>query len=116
MSGPGAAGDVKQSEAAPAAGPAPPPRARPRRRLVVAVAGSFEQLLLSAERAVGQAEGVCRRRVEQDDPDAPLILEALARGYLRQYRLGEARFCLDVWLGKQPDNPQALCLKGQFHM
>jgi tetratricopeptide (TPR) repeat protein len=78
--------------------------------------GSFEELLLSAERDVDQAAAACRRRVEQDDPDAPLMLEALARGYMRQYRLGEALFCLDVWLKKQPDNPQALCLKGQFHL
>jgi tetratricopeptide (TPR) repeat protein len=79
-------------------------------------AGSFEQLLLSAERGVDQVAPVCRRRVEQDDPDAPLILEALTRGYLRQYRLGEAHFCLDQWLQRQPDNPQALCMKGQFHL
>jgi predicted Zn-dependent protease len=79
-------------------------------------AGSFEELLLSAERDVDQVAPLCRRRVEQDDPDAPLILEALTRGYLRQYRLGEASFCLDLWLQKQPDNPQALCMKGQFHL
>jgi predicted Zn-dependent protease len=79
-------------------------------------AGSFEELLLTAERAVDQAAPLCRRQVEQDHPDSPLILEALARGYMRQYRLGEAHLCLDFWLEKQPDNPQALCLKGQFHL
>jgi tetratricopeptide (TPR) repeat protein len=77
---------------------------------------SLEQLLLSAERDVDQVALVCRRRVEQDDPDAPLILEALTRGYLRQYRLGEAHFCLDLWLRTQPDNPQALCFEGEFHL
>jgi tetratricopeptide (TPR) repeat protein len=79
-------------------------------------AGSFEQLLLSAERDVDQVAAVCRRHVEHDHPDKALILEALARGYLRQYRLSEARFCLDLWLQDQPDNPQALSLKGQFHV
>jgi len=79
-------------------------------------AGSFEELLLSTERAVDQVAALCRRRVGQDDPDSPLILEALTRGYLRQYRLGEAHMCIDLWLQKQPDNPQALCLKGQFHL
>jgi predicted Zn-dependent protease len=79
-------------------------------------AGSFEQLLLSAECDVDQVADVCRRHVEQDHPGAPLILEALTRGYLQQYRLGEARFCLDRWLEREPDNPQALCLKGQFHL
>jgi tetratricopeptide (TPR) repeat protein len=79
-------------------------------------AGSFEELLLTAERHVDQLAAECRRLVEQDDPDSPLILEALTRGYLRQYRLGEAGFCLEQWLKRQPDNPQALCLKGQFHL
>src|SRR5205085_1660869 len=79
-------------------------------------AGSFEQVLLSAERGVDQVADLCRRYVEQGHADTPLILEALTRGYLRQYRLTEARFCLDRWLESQPDNPQALCLKGQFHL
>jgi len=79
-------------------------------------AGSFEQLLLSAERGVDSVADRCRHHVEQDHPDTPLILEALTRGYLRQYQLPEARLCLDLWLQRQPDNPQALCLKGQFHL
>jgi tetratricopeptide (TPR) repeat protein len=77
---------------------------------------SFEQLLLTAERDVDQVAAVCRRHVEQGHPDAPLILEALTRGYLRQYRLSEARFCLDLWLGTQPDNPHALCLDGELRL
>ena len=77
---------------------------------------SFERLLLSAERDVDQVADVCRRHVEKDHPDTPLILEALTRGYLRQYRLSEARFCLDRWLKDQPDNTQALCLDGEFHL
>jgi tetratricopeptide (TPR) repeat protein len=77
---------------------------------------SLEQLLLSAERDVEQVAAVCRRRVEQDDPDSSLILEALARGYLRQYRLREAGFCVDQWLLREPDNPQAMCMKGELHL
>jgi tetratricopeptide (TPR) repeat protein len=77
---------------------------------------SFEQLLLSAERTVDQVADVCWRHILQGHPDEPLILEALARGYLRQYRLPEARGCLDRWLKSQPDNPQALCLQGQFRL
>jgi tetratricopeptide (TPR) repeat protein len=79
-------------------------------------ASSFEQLLLSAERSVDQVAGVCRHHVEQGHPDAPLILEALTRGYFRQYRLPEARFCLDRWLELQPENVQAVCLEGQLHL
>jgi tetratricopeptide (TPR) repeat protein len=80
-------------------------------------AGNFEQLLLSAERG-GDDHVVrhCRRLVEQDHPQTSLLLEALARGFLREYRLPEARFCLDLWLRKEPDNPQALCLQGQVHL
>jgi predicted Zn-dependent protease len=79
-------------------------------------AGSLEQLLLSVERRVDQMAEVCWRYVEGGHPDTPLILEALTRGYLRQYRLVEARRCLDHWLERQPDNPQALCLDGLFHL
>jgi tetratricopeptide (TPR) repeat protein len=79
-------------------------------------ASSFEQLLLSAERDVDQVADVCRRHVEADHPQAALILEALTRGYLRQYRLRQARFCLDRWLKNQPDCPQALCLEGELRL
>src|SRR5205085_2088233 len=79
--------------------------------------GGFEQLLLSAERSLdAHVVARCHRSVELDHPDTPLILEALARGYLRQYRLSEAKLCLELWLKRQPDNPQALTLMGQFHL
>jgi tetratricopeptide (TPR) repeat protein len=77
---------------------------------------SFEQLLLSAERRIDQVVEVCWLHVEQKHPETPLLLEALARGYLRQYRLEEARLCLDRWLQLYPDHPQALCLEGLFHL
>jgi tetratricopeptide (TPR) repeat protein len=79
-------------------------------------AASLEQLLLSAERRVDQIDSVCRRHIEQGHPDASLILEALTRGYLRQYRLPEARYCLERWLEREPDNVQALCLQGQYQL
>src|SRR5262249_23287865 len=79
-------------------------------------AGSFEQLLLSAERRVEQSAEICWRHVEQGHADAPLIMEALTRGYLRQYRLAEARACLDRWLQNEPDNAQAHCLEGLFRL
>jgi tetratricopeptide (TPR) repeat protein len=78
---------------------------------------SFERLLLSVERNLDpHVVARCHRSVEQDHPDSPLILEALARGYLRQYRLNEGRVCLDLWLKRDPDNTQALTLLGQFHL
>jgi tetratricopeptide (TPR) repeat protein len=77
---------------------------------------SFELLLLSAECQVDRVAAVCRGRVERGDPDTPLILEALARGFLRQYRIAEARFCLRRWLRDQPDNPQALAMQAQLRL
>lgn len=79
-------------------------------------ASSLEQLLLSAECRVDRVAGLCRHYVEQGHADSPLILEALARGYLREYRLDEARYCLDEWLKRQPDNVQAHCLKAELHL
>jgi predicted Zn-dependent protease len=78
---------------------------------------ALERLLLAAERGGDeQTMALCRRYVDEGHPDTPLILEAVTRGFLRQYRLRDARLCLDTWLGLQPDNPQALCLMGQFHL
>jgi predicted Zn-dependent protease len=77
----------------------------------------LERTLLSVERDCdGPAVAQCRRDVEQGHPEAPLLLEALTRGYLRQYRLVEVRQCLDRWLQLRPDDPQALCLEGEFHL
>jgi predicted Zn-dependent protease len=75
-------------------------------------AHALEQLLLLAECQGEGATEQCWSRVEAGDADAPLYLEALTRGYLRQYRLGWARICLDRWRKLQPDNTQALYLEG----
>jgi tetratricopeptide (TPR) repeat protein len=77
---------------------------------------TLEELLLSAECRVDQVAGPCWRRIEQNQPETPLILEALTRGYLRQYRLVEARQCLERWLQLQPNNAQPLCFEGLFHL
>ncbi|HEY7314100.1 MAG TPA: tetratricopeptide repeat protein [Gemmataceae bacterium] len=75
---------------------------------------AFEQLLLAAERRLDEVADQCWQYVEEDRFDAPLLLEALTRGYFQQYRLGQARLCLDRWRQIQPDNPQALYLEGLF--
>ncbi|HZV04842.1 MAG TPA: tetratricopeptide repeat protein [Gemmataceae bacterium] len=77
---------------------------------------SFELLLLSAERRLDQVVDLCFHYVGEGHPDTPLILEALTLGYLQQYRLGEARLCLDRWLQLYPDHPQALCLEGVYYL
>jgi tetratricopeptide (TPR) repeat protein len=79
-------------------------------------AGGFEQLLLSAECGVESANDLCRQYLEQEHPDSSLIYEALARAYMRQFRLPEARACLERWLKSQPENAQVFCLKGRFHL
>jgi predicted Zn-dependent protease len=73
----------------------------------------LERMLLRAER--GEIEPVIRlfkARIEQQHPDAPLMLEALAQAYLRAYRLGDAEDTLKRWLALQPNNVQALLLQG----
>jgi tetratricopeptide (TPR) repeat protein len=53
-----------------------------------------------------------RGMVNADHPDSPYILEALSRGYMRNYRLNDARDCLNVWLELRPDDTQALLGRG----
>jgi tetratricopeptide (TPR) repeat protein len=72
----------------------------------------FERLLLTAECRVDDVSELCGSHVQAGRFDAALIQEALVRGYLRQYRLGQARFTLDHWKQMQPDNPQVYNLEG----
>jgi tetratricopeptide (TPR) repeat protein len=77
---------------------------------------ALEQVLVRAQR--GETEAVfahCRSLIEREHPASPLILEALAQGYLRSYRLREAEHCLDLWLSRQPENPQALFIRAWVH-
>jgi tetratricopeptide (TPR) repeat protein len=73
---------------------------------------TFEQLLLTAECNQDQVVDQCWQYVEENRFDVPLLLEALTRGYLRLYRVGMARRCLDYWRQLQPDNPQMYYLEG----
>jgi tetratricopeptide (TPR) repeat protein len=73
---------------------------------------AFELLLLAAECRVDRAADQCWQRLDQGRGDAPLLLEALTRGYLRQYRLDQARRCLERWRQVRPDDPQAWYLEG----
>jgi tetratricopeptide (TPR) repeat protein len=74
---------------------------------------TLEEVLLRAERGdVDAVGGFCRARLDADDPSAPLILEALARGCLRSLRGPDAVHWLEEWLRRQPDNPLALFLQG----
>lgn len=77
---------------------------------------TFEQLLLNAETRVDEFSEACWKYVEQGRYDPSLLMEALTRGYLRQYRLGLAHLCLERWKKEQPDNPQAFYLEGMLHL
>jgi predicted Zn-dependent protease len=52
---------------------------------------------------------------QKDHPDAVLVLEALAHGYLKSYRLSDALDCLTVWLEREPDNVQALLWRADLY-
>jgi tetratricopeptide (TPR) repeat protein len=77
---------------------------------------TFEHLLLTAECRVDEVSELCWKCLEAERLDAPLTMEALTRGYLRQYRLGQARLCLNRWKQLQPENSQAFYLEGLLQL
>lgn len=77
---------------------------------------TLEQLLLAAECRVDEAADSCRQCLEEGRFDAALLLEALTCGYLRQYQLVPARYCLERWRQIQPDNPQIFYLQGLVNL
>lgn len=79
-------------------------------------AHNFELLMLAAEGRVDEVSEQCWKCIEEGRFDEILLMEALARGYLRQYRLGQARLCLNRWKEVQPDNPQAYYLEGLLNL
>jgi predicted Zn-dependent protease len=53
-------------------------------------------------------------RAQRQPAQAPLVWEALAEGYTRLYRVSDALRCLERWLAEEPDNVQALFLRGSL--
>jgi len=75
---------------------------------------SLERALLTAESGdVDDVLKFCTARVNAGDPESPLILEALARGLLRDYRLAEADRAVRTWQERNPDDPMAHLLRGR---
>ena len=73
----------------------------------------LEQTLLRAQRGgMDPMTPYLRSLVEYDHPATPLILEAMARGYLRASRYLDAAAVLAVWLGRDPDDVQANFMLG----
>lgn len=76
----------------------------------------LEEYLLRAQK--GEVEEVYRYLAPylfQEGPLTPLVLEALSHAYLFIYRLDLAWQCLTRWLQLEPDNVEALSLRGQFY-
>jgi tetratricopeptide (TPR) repeat protein len=77
---------------------------------------ALERVLADAQRGrLKEADKYLRVCLDQDYPESPAILDALARGYLLTYRVPQAMLCLNRLLQLQPDNAQALLLRAQAH-
>jgi tetratricopeptide (TPR) repeat protein len=63
---------------------------------------------------LGEAEMRLRATIKPEHPDALLVLEALARGFIRTERLADALQALNLWLSRQPDSAAALTWRGRI--
>ena len=80
-------------------------------------ATAFEWALIQASAGnVREVEEFLQRRADQSPDSAPLVWEALTEGYLRVYRTLDAMACVNHWLGRDPNNPRALELRGQTYV
>jgi tetratricopeptide (TPR) repeat protein len=70
-------------------------------------------LLHAASGDLDEVEGYLLSRAEKDPALAPLVWEALAVGCARVYRIIDANLILEEWLKHEPDNVQALFLRGE---
>jgi tetratricopeptide (TPR) repeat protein len=68
-------------------------------------------LLAAARGDLDSAEPYLEAWLMTHPAEAPLAWEALAAGYLRVYRIPHALRCLDMWLRRVPDDPQAFFLR-----
>jgi tetratricopeptide (TPR) repeat protein len=74
---------------------------------------ALEWALLTVERGeVDRVEGYLKSTIAPDSPNAPLVLEALARGYLVTDRLVSLLECTQLWLQVRPGDTQALYYRG----
>lgn len=71
-------------------------------------------LLLAQQGDLPGVEDYLRQRLQQDDPQTPLILEALIRGAIRVYRLPDALRWTEELLARQPDNVPALLARAMI--
>ncbi len=77
-------------------------------------ATALERLLLTAQQGdLDDVQGLLRARTGANDPEAVLVLEALAKGYVNRFWQVHARVCLNILLERQPQHPQALLMRAQ---
>lgn len=82
----------------------------------VTEATSMEWDLLRVQQGeIGDIDVRLRGSIQPDHPDALLVLEALARGYVRARRLPDALQACDLWLAHQPENPRPWLWRGNIH-
>jgi tetratricopeptide (TPR) repeat protein len=66
----------------------------------------------------GEMSGIdvrLRKSIAPDHPDAFLVLEALARGYLSVERQGDALEACNLWIAGQPDHPWPWLWRGTIY-
>jgi len=75
---------------------------------------ALEWAMLSVERGdMGLSEGYLKSTVGPEHPDAAVVYEALARGYLLTGRAVELLDCTDKWLKVRPGETHALYYRGR---
>ncbi|MBX9622757.1 MAG: tetratricopeptide repeat protein [Gemmataceae bacterium] len=72
----------------------------------------LEQVLLQTQLDPDSKSDYLRAEVEAGHPKAVLMFEAIVRGYVRRSRYPDAGYVVGLWLGKSPDDPYALFLRG----
>lgn len=76
---------------------------------------ALEAILLRFQTGeIAESERLLQQEVDHDNPDADLILEAMAKGYIERYRLGSAMYCLNRLLEREPDQVVALLLRASL--
>lgn len=75
----------------------------------------FEGALLHAQQGtIAEVQTALHGMILAKHPDSPLILEALAKGYIIVYRLNDAMICLHQLLDNDPVHGPALVMRGRI--
>ncbi|MFM7152406.1 MAG: tetratricopeptide repeat protein [Gemmataceae bacterium] len=69
-------------------------------------------LLRIQQGELGEVHSRLRRTISPEHPDSLLVLEALARGYLRSDRLGDALEACALWITRDPEHPWPYLWRG----